>query len=284
MRILCIAVLALIFVAGGASAEPYPKHTDIFVNDLADIIAPDAEGRIRDRMAALKAETGVEMTVLTIASRADYDATPSIEGFAMGVFNGWGVGGKDRNDGILILIAQADREMRIQLGAGYNQGYDVLAQDIVSRFIVPEFRDGRLSEGIETGVTEAEARIARPFAAKLPPQPLPAAGNGIPGWPIGLGGVVLIGLLAFRRRIVDAAAGFRRCPQCGSRGLHRHSEVITAATTTVPGLRRDITTCPNCSYADRRDSSIPLGRGPGGSSGNSFGGGKSSGGGATGRW
>jgi uncharacterized protein len=283
MRNVAIIVLICAALTRAATAEPYPQHRDSYVNDYADVIAPDAESRLRAELQGLKTETGIEVTVLTIPSRADYDAAPTIEAFAQGVFNDWGVGDKTRNDGILVLVAKADREMRLQLGSAYDQGYDVLAQDIVSRYITPEFRDGLLSEGIEKGVTETIARIARPHAARLPAAQLPAAPRDIAGWLIGGSAAALIALLALRRRIGNAVAGFRPCPQCGKRGLHRHSEIISPSSDTVPGLRRDITTCSNCSYADRRDSRIPIGRSKA-SSGGSFGGGKSSGGGATGRW
>src|SRR5690606_18788505 len=112
-------------------------------------------------------------TVLTIATRGDYDPSPSIEAFATGLFNAWGIGDASRNDGILVLVATNEREMRLELGAAYDQGYDVLAQDIVSRFFLPDIRDGDPARGIVGGSGEVMARIARRHAAALPVEALP---------------------------------------------------------------------------------------------------------------
>lgn len=276
-------VVVLIWLGSllAVAAKPWPDHADIFVNDLAGVVAPEAADRIRDQLEQLKTETGIEMTVLTIPTRADYDPTPDIETFATRLFNGWGIGDAARNDGILLLVATVDREMRIELGSGYDQGYDVLAQDIVSRYVVPEFREARFSEGIETGVTETIARIAGRHAERLPPQALPKQG-GLPAWLFGAGFAAIAGLMVFGRRLGDLATQFRRCPQCGARGLHRHGEAITKATRDTPGRWRDETWCTSCSWRDRHERVIPV-RTSSGSDG-SFGGGKSSGGGATGKW
>mgnify|MGYP003547245172 CR=1 FL=1 len=280
MRLL-LSVILWVATLLPVAAKPYPDHTDLFVNDLAGVIAPEAATRLRDQLEQLKSETGIEMTVLTIPTRADYDPTPDIESFATRLFNGWGIGDAARNDGILALVVTVDREMRIELGSGYDQGYDVLAQDMVNRYFLPDFRDGRFSDGIEAGVGETIARIARRHAERLPPEALPAAG-GLPAWPFFGGFAVLAGALVFRRRLGDLAARFRRCPQCGARGLHRHGEAVEKATRTTPGRWRDETWCTSCSWRDRHERVIPVRTSSG--SGGSFGGGKSSGGGATGKW
>lgn len=73
-------------------------------------------------MARLRDETGVEMAVLTIRTRAEFDASPSFAAFAERVFDGWGVGRADRNDAILLVVAAAERKPRLALGAAYDQG------------------------------------------------------------------------------------------------------------------------------------------------------------------
>ena len=146
-RFFAFAVLAALCLSAPAKAETFPAHSDLFVNDHAGVLDPAAEDGLRATLGALATETGIEMTVLTIRSRDDYDPSASIEAFATGLFNDWGIGRADRNDGILVLVATADREMRIELGSAYGQGYDVLAQDIISRFFLPDFRAGDHQRG-----------------------------------------------------------------------------------------------------------------------------------------
>lgn len=276
---LCLALL----LPGVAAAEPYPAHGDPYLNDLAEVIAPDAAGRLGKVLEDLRTRTGIQMTVLTIPSRGDYDDSPSIESFATGLFNAWGVGRAQFNDGILVLVATEDREMRVELGAGYDQGYDVIAQDIVNKRFLPEFRNGDYSAGIEAGVNEIVARIAERHAADLPPEELPADWSRRFGkyLPYAFGGLIagVVATAMFGRRVGDWTWRFRRCPACGRRGLRR--EHVYPGDPATSAVGRISTTCRHCDYRDDRPWHVRSSR-PGG--GGSFGGGRSSGGGATGKW
>lgn len=280
-------------------AEEYPSHPDLFVNDMAGLIAPDALGRIRSELEQLKAETGVEMTVLTINSRHEFNASGSIESYATALFNNWGIGRRAYNDGILVLIARQDREMRIELGKGFNQGYDIIAQDVINRSFLPSFRADNYSVGIETGVMATIERIARPRAAGLPPPAVSVPRKNlfdmIFPWLFGLAaaGIVIANIAG--RALGDWSYRFRSCPQCGQRGLHRDHILQSGGDPlppeTVPGSSDSgsgmtiglvVTTCGRCGYRDeapwRRMPSVQS------SSSGDFGGGSSSGGGASGRW
>ena len=280
MRLLAAVLMMLWPVI--AQAEPYPAPADLAVNDFADLLSPEAEARLGDTLDTLRRETGIEATMLTLPDRNAYDAAPSLEAFATRLFNGWGIGDATRNDGILILVLPENREMRIELGAGYNPEYDIPAQDIVNRVMLPAFRDGRMEAGIEEGTQEVIAQIARRHAAGLAPE-APARKTGESGGKliallVGAGMVVL----ALRRRAAGLLARFRRCPNCHHRGL-RHERITTRAASrdmAGQGITRD--SCPTCNWRQERSHTIPRRR-PG-RGGGSFGGGRSSGGGASGRW
>lgn len=281
-RFFALAVLVALSLSVSAGAQTYPAHPDLFVNDHAGVLDAAAEDGLRATLGALAAQTGIEMTVLTIRSRDDFDPSASIEAFATGLFNDWGIGRADRNDGILVLVATADREMRIELGSAYDQGYDVLAQDIISRFFLPDFRDGDHQRGIVAGTGETVARIARRHAARLPAEALPKVGGGMPGWVPVVAVAVVGGLIAARRRIADASFALRRCPSCGRFGMRRGRKLVASATGAEEGPGVVRTTCRHCDFREDRNYAIP--RKAASRKGGSFGGGRSSGGGATGRW
>lgn len=273
------ALLVLIAGAAAAQSDRWPAYENIFVNDYAGIVAPEAEARLRTALEALRAETGVEMTVLTIATRADYVEGETIEGFATTLFNIWGVGDATRNDGILVLVARDDREMRIALGKGYDHAWDRVAQEVIDDSFLPYFREERYSEGIETGSAATIGRIARPHAAGQPPPE-----NSLGEKALGLAPLAFIAAvfgLVFRRVFADLGQRLRRCPKCGHRGLRRRRDILRAATRQASGQGMRITYCPNCDYRDTRPYTISR---KSSSSSSSFGGGSSSGGGASGRW
>lgn len=281
-RLSILAALIWCGLGAMAGAEPYPQHQGLFVNDYADVLDAADETSLRDTLADLAKETGIEMTVLTIRSRSDYDPSASIEAFATELFNAWGIGDAERNDGILLLLASDDRELRLELGSAYDQGYDVLAEHIVSRFFVPDLRDGDAARAIRTGTEETIARIARRRAERLPAEALPDAGGGLPGWLPFAVIATIGGLLIARRRIADASYALRRCPSCGRVGMRRVREIAAPASADAQGRGIIHTTCRHCNFREDRD--YPITRRQKTGKGGSFGGGRSSGGGATGRW
>ncbi|GKY87582.1 TPM domain-containing protein [Sinisalibacter aestuarii] len=274
------ALLFALILPLAAVGQSWPVHETVYVNDYANIIEEGAESRITSALTSLREETGVEATVLTLHTRWGYESTGSLESFATGLFNHWGIGNAERNDGILILVVSEDREMRIELGSGYGTAFNREAQDIVDRVFLPAFRDGDFSAGIEDGTAAVISRIAQVHAAGNEPAARGGGGGGFVGAVIGALIAVIAGISIFGRRISDR---FSRCPQCGTRGIHTEKHTLEKATRKATGRGEKITTCPHCGYhatvpftISRISSSS--------SSGGSFGGGSSSGGGASGRW
>jgi uncharacterized protein len=171
-------VLVLALLPGLASAQDklaYPQHYTVLTNDFADILSPEAEAAINAELQAARAERGREMTVVTIRSRTDYLPSTDIGSFSKTLFNGWGIGNAERNDGLLLLVAIEDREVRIALGAGYPARQDGIAARIIQSEIIPAFQDGRVADGILAGTRAALAQIQhpddQPTAATTAPQP-----------------------------------------------------------------------------------------------------------------
>lgn len=284
-RLLVLIVLCTL-PFGVVRAEPYPLPQSLAVNDYAEVITAEAESRLVGVLEALRAETGIEATVLTIPTRNAYDPAASLEAFTTGLFNAWGIGNADRHDGILVLVLPEDREMRIELGAGFDPEYDLVAQDIVNNAMLPAFREDRLSEGIEAGTLAVIDHIARRKAAAQGPLPFVAPATEAGRDWLGTLMMVVFGggaaALVVRGPIGRVLTRLRHCPSCGRRGLRRTDRVISAATTTTAGEGEQVTRCRHCNWQDRRSYSISRkGRSSGGGS---FGGGRSSGGGASGRW
>lgn len=283
-------ILALLFALtlpalglAQAGAVSYPVYENTYVNDYANAIEDGAEGRITTALRTLREETGIEATVLTLYTRWG-SGSGTLEEFATALFNNWGIGDAQRNDGILVLVVTEDREMRIELGTGYGHSFDREAQDIIDRVFIPAFKQGDFSTGIEDGTGAVIERIARVQAAgEAPPARDVNAGTGaLLAWIVGMATIAVFGATLFGRRISDR---FRKCPQCGERGMHTERNILQSATRAATGLGERTVTCPHCGYSATNQYTIPrISRASSSSSGGSFGGGSSSGGGASGRW
>ena len=85
------------------------------VNDFANIIEPSWERRIAQGIKKFENDTGHEIAVLTVKK---LPGRSSIEIFAIEVAREWGVGKAQRDNGVLLVVAHNDRQMRIEVGYG----------------------------------------------------------------------------------------------------------------------------------------------------------------------
>lgn len=284
-----IRLVAIVFLLlpGVASAQDWPEHQDLFVNDFANVIGDEAEARIRTSLQGLKTETGIETTVLTLHTRWGYgESGQSFEEFATGLFNAWGIGDAEANTGILLLVISEDRKIRIELGRGYGRKFNDEAAAIIQEIMVPAFQAGDMSKGIEDGTTATIERVARGYIAGSVPASTSGPGSDEGGGAGGLGLGAIIAAIAALFIGSRWLKGRKRCPECGKRGLKRKTRTLTKATRTSKGEGEETLSCKHCGYAATALFMIPMisDAADSSSSGGDFGGGSSDGGGASGDW
>ena len=134
-------------VPGLASAQTFPALTGPVV-DQANVIPDDVEARIGQKLVALKTQSQRQLQVVTVASLEDYD----IADYSNRLFRSWQLGDKERNDGVMLVIAPNQRRMRIEVGYGMEpiitDGFSFL---VINKIITPKFKAGDLPGGIEAG-------------------------------------------------------------------------------------------------------------------------------------
>lgn len=149
----CFApVFAFLLLALPVFAQSYPDYAELYVNDYANLLSPAQEKDIREDLTELRTKRGIEFTVVTIDMMFDYGHTGSIESFATGLFNYWGVGDASRNDGVMMLISRFDRKMRIEVGSGYGTSLNAPMKRIIDNTITPHFKADDYPGGIRRGV------------------------------------------------------------------------------------------------------------------------------------
>ncbi len=139
----------LFFCAASLAPLQAPVRPDGFVSDQARLLDAGQEARLEARLGALQAGSGNDVAVLTLA---DLGGQP-IEKLALDTAREWGLGQKEKHNGVLLVVAVAEREVRIEVGRGLEGTLtDSIAGRIVRQVIVPEFKAGRMGGGIEQGV------------------------------------------------------------------------------------------------------------------------------------
>ncbi len=128
------------------------------VSDGASLLTPEDRAKVEKTCDALLAERGIPIVVVTIKALEAYGASGwPIEHYATNLYAEWGIGFKDWNRGILLLIAKDDRKARIELGADWGTGKHEQSQEIMEELVIPRFKQGDFAGGIVAGVEGLDA-------------------------------------------------------------------------------------------------------------------------------
>ena len=193
--------LVLLLVA----LAPIPASGSIslgYVIDTARVIDEGVKSRLISRLQELEEKTGAQMVVLVVDST---EGAP-IEEYSLQKAELWKLGQKGKDNGLLFVIAMKDRRYRIETGYGLEGILpDSLAGSIARQRLVPLFRQGRFSEGIEAAVTDITDIIARSHGVELGRVPPAAPAQKEKG-----GGPLVKGVLAVVFFLFMLASGFFR--------------------------------------------------------------------------
>ena len=198
--------LGLSLLAAPATAQTFPKLTGRVV-DQADIIPAAEEADLNIQLEQVEKTTGHQFVVATVNSLEGYDVADY--GYRLG--RDWGIGDKEKDDGVVFLIAPNERKMRIEVGLGLEPVLtDALSGRIIRDVVTPKFKDGDLPGGIQAGVNAIAQQI------QLPPEEAAAqaaaadraerdrADDG------DIGGLIFIGFIVFFFFIVPMLSAFGR--------------------------------------------------------------------------
>lgn len=168
---------AAFLIAAAVAITDVPNPTPRgWVSDMADVIDPAVEQQIDARIFALRAATGHEIAVVTVS---DVQAA-SPKAFATALFNHWGIGSAERNDGLLVLLVVGQRRLEMETGIGMESRLpDAWLQSMQQRSMVPKFKSGDYGGGIAAGLAEVDAKLRGnvPLAASSG-LPIPAVTGG----------------------------------------------------------------------------------------------------------
>jgi uncharacterized protein len=157
-------------LSGAATFPEKPPDTDFFVDQSA-LIRLEERTQINELASGLLTEERVPIYVVTIRSLAGQDAAGmSIEQYARELFDHWGIGFTDRNNGMLLVVSAGDRKARIELGEDWAHRHDTAAKSIMDDLIIPKFKQDNYSLGILDGVRGMEA-MARGLDLPRPTAP-----------------------------------------------------------------------------------------------------------------
>lgn len=146
-----LAFLFLLFAfAAPATAQTFPKLTGRVV-DQADLLRPEQEVDLASKSAALEAQTGRQLVIATVTS---LEGRP-IEDYGYRLGRTWAIGDKDKDDGVILLVAPNEKKVRIETGYGARVFLtDAVSSVIIREAILPRFKAGDFGGGIAAGTDQ----------------------------------------------------------------------------------------------------------------------------------
>jgi len=164
VRAIGAAFFVIVGVAQAMAADIVIPSLTGRVVDQAGIISNSEESSLSGKLASLEKKTTIQLVVVTL--KGLQDRTTEEWGLALG--RGWGIGQAGKNNGVLLIVAPVERELRIEVGYGLEGTLpDATADSIIRNVIVPRFKAGNMVGGINDGV-DAIGRALAGEAVALP--------------------------------------------------------------------------------------------------------------------
>lgn len=137
------------------TAPEFPKLSGRVV-DGASYLSSSAERQLSQQLQAHEKATGNQVVVATFDDLQGY----SIEEFGYQLGREWGIGQKGKDNGVLLVVAKAERKVRIEVGYGLEGTLtDAISANIIQSVILPTFKQRQFEQGIGKGVTAIIAAL-----------------------------------------------------------------------------------------------------------------------------
>ena len=155
-----LAALWLALFAAPLAAQTFPPLTGRVV-DNAHLLSVSQTMDITSKLAALEAGTGRQLVVATVPSLEG----KTIEDYGYRLGRTWAIGQKGKDDGVLLLVAPNEHEVRIETGYGARVFVtDAVSSVIIRDGITPKFKAGDMGGGIAAGVDQLVQFMSLPAA------------------------------------------------------------------------------------------------------------------------
>jgi uncharacterized protein len=188
MRIKFFGFVLCLFLAKGLLAQNIPPQPSPprLVTDFTLTLSQDQVSNLEHKLAAYADSTSSQIAIVVVKDIGDYD----MASYATQLATSWGIGGKENNNGLLILWATGNRKIYIATGYGMEEKVpDAIAKRIVNEIIIPNFREGRYYQGLNMATDEIIARLSGTYKAET--------NSGEEGFPIGFFLMLLMFMLVF---------------------------------------------------------------------------------------
>ena len=148
----------LMFCSTLALSQGVPPKTGEFINDFANVMSPDQKRTLTDLSVAIQKESSTQIVVVVTN---DLTADTDLEGYSLGLAQGWGIGQKGVDNGVLILVCPNIRKSRLEIGQGLEGTLtDAYTSELQRNYFRPNFKNGDFYTGILLVMKQIQSKIS----------------------------------------------------------------------------------------------------------------------------
>ncbi|MGY3976963.1 TPM domain-containing protein [Aeromonas mytilicola] len=174
MMLRALLPLLLLWTAALQAAPDFPTLSGRVVDEAALMSRKQAH-QLTQQLAAFEKRSGIQLVVVSV----DNLDGETIEEYGYQLGRHWGIGQKGKNNGVLLLIAQDERKVRIEVGYGLEGALpDAIAANIIQTRILPAFKRGDMVAGVVAG----SQSIMKALAGEYQPAEQPKSNSGGGPW------------------------------------------------------------------------------------------------------
>lgn len=176
LLVLIILIFLLVFECAAVKADiSIPKPTALkYVNDYSGILDQNTKDYFVAVGKELEDKTGAQAVIVIIDSLQN----STIENYAYEIFRSWKIGQKDKNNGLLILMALSDRRWKVEVGTGLEAAVtDIGSARVMDALALPSFRAGNYGEGLKAAYSSFADSIAAEYGVTLEKNNRPTVRN-----------------------------------------------------------------------------------------------------------
>ena len=119
------------------------------INDEAHIFSQNERDELLNLVQNFEQNSTTQIAIVTLNSLE----SRSIEELSLEIARGYKLGQKEDNNGVLLVVAPNEKKVRIEVGYGLEGVLtDAVASEIINSVMIPEFKNGKMSEGVKEGV------------------------------------------------------------------------------------------------------------------------------------
>jgi uncharacterized protein len=198
-----VLAIAVAFVAAAVDAAPqFPALTGRVVDEVG-LLSASARAQLAQLSEQHERATSNQLVIAVVKSLQGYP----IEDYGYQLGRHWGIGQKGTNNGVILIVAPNEREVRIEVGYGLEGALtDALASSIIQTEIIPNFKRGEFETGIVAGAQAIAAAIAGEYTPKDARAERSVSGDSLPLPVLIILGVVVGQVLALMMSRVFAGA------------------------------------------------------------------------------